>query len=44
MSKQYVFITRKLIPETVERLKEQFEVKMWDSEEQPVPRHDNQKT
>ncbi|RFU63785.1 2-hydroxyacid dehydrogenase [Peribacillus glennii] len=38
MAKKYVFISRKLAPETVEKLREQFEVKMWDYEDQPVPR------
>ncbi|PLT33996.1 D-glycerate dehydrogenase [Bacillus sp. V5-8f] len=38
MAKKYVYITRKLAPETIEKLREQFEVKMWDSEDQPVPR------
>jgi glyoxylate reductase len=38
MGKPYVYITRKLVPEIVARLSEQFEVNMWDSEEIPVPR------
>lgn len=43
MNKQYIYITRKLASESVEGLREQFEVNMWDSEERPVPRHDKSK-
>jgi len=43
VNKQYIYITRKLASESVEGLREQFEVNMWDSEERPVPRHDKSK-
>lgn len=38
MTKQYVFITRKLPEEVVQSLREQFEVNMWHSDTMAVPR------
>lgn len=37
MSKPSVFITRKMVPDVIENLKKQFEVRIWDSEEDAVP-------
>ncbi len=36
--KPYIFITRKLPESVISELSEQFEIKMWDSEDIPVPR------
>lgn len=38
MTKPYIFITRKIESEALKGLKETFEVKIWEYEEQPVPR------
>lgn len=37
MSKPSVFITRKMVPDIIGNLKKQFEVRIWDSEEDAVP-------
>ena len=36
--KQKVYITRKLPDEIVDRMREKYEVRMWEEEEIPVPR------
>ncbi|WP_188206587.1 2-hydroxyacid dehydrogenase [Alkalibacillus aidingensis] len=38
MGKPYIFITRKIPNHLVEKLRDQYEVEMWDSEETVVPR------
>jgi glyoxylate reductase len=38
MDKPYVFITRQIAPAAIERLKVNFTVKVWESEDIPVPR------
>ncbi|MCP3028268.1 D-glycerate dehydrogenase [Halobacillus sp. A5] len=38
MEKPYIFITRKLPENLIEEFREQFDIKMWESEDQPVPR------
>jgi len=37
MSKPSVFITRKMVPEIIRNLEKQFDVRIWDSEDEAVP-------